>query len=121
MNNKGFYPTSFAYPYGAHTPELDEALLNYFDFVRATAHSNQSRPIKDIDSVFYTGCTGHLIYGVGIDNIYNNPLSEIEEAMDRALDNDEILILYAHRPSRSLSENRAFEILTTLYCICQPA
>ena len=30
MNNDGFYPTTFAYPYGQHNDKLDKLLLKHF-------------------------------------------------------------------------------------------
>jgi hypothetical protein len=39
MQADGFHPTVFAYPFGARTGELDDAILQYFDRVRAVSFS----------------------------------------------------------------------------------
>ncbi len=42
MARDGFAPTTFAYPYGNRTSELDEALLERFDLVRSLSYLNRS-------------------------------------------------------------------------------
>ena len=42
MARDGFTPTTFAYPYGNRTSELDEALLDRFSLVRSLSYSNRS-------------------------------------------------------------------------------
>ncbi len=97
LEDHGLKISSFAHPYGQHTEEYDEMLLQNFLFIRATTYSWGSSPIVKVDNAFYSrNNTSGLIYGVGIDNIYKNPVEEIEEGMIRAKENSEVLILYGH-------------------------
>ncbi len=90
--------STFAHPFGQYTEEYNEMLKQNFIFLRATAYSNSNRPVAEVEEAFFSreNTTG-LIYGVGIDNIYNNPLSEIEDGLIAAKNNNEVLILYGHK------------------------
>lgn len=89
LENHGLEISSFAHPYGRYTEEYNEKLLQYFLFVRATTYS--------FSNPFYSrNNTTGLIFGVGMDNTYNNSIAEIREGMIRARDNNEVLILYGH-------------------------
>jgi len=90
--------STFAHPFGQYTDEYNALLRKNFLFFRATAYSSTNRPVENVDKVFFTrdNTTG-LIFGVGIDNIYNNPLDEIEDGLIRAKDNNEVLVLYGHK------------------------
>lgn len=97
MTEKGFAPTSFSYPFGARTKELDKALLKYFLILRATVATTSGVRIKNLNKVYFSQKNrSKIINGVGIDDSYGNTLDEIIEGMDRAKKNSEVLILYSH-------------------------
>ncbi len=99
MKNKEFYPISFSYPFGAHTSRIDNALLTSFKHLRATAYTNETKRIIDLNQVYYKCNNGKIIYGVGIDNNYKNDIEEIYKGLKRALEKKEVIILYAHKIS----------------------
>ncbi|NLY72047.1 MAG: hypothetical protein GX076_10280 [Clostridiales bacterium] len=45
---------------------------------------------------YMPGRSNGLVFGVGIDGIYNNTIEEILKGIDRARDKGEILVVYAH-------------------------
>jgi peptidoglycan/xylan/chitin deacetylase (PgdA/CDA1 family) len=98
LESHGLKISSFAFPGGSHNEAYDQELLNYFLFLRATVYSWENYDVKDIDWAFYSKNKNFsgVVYGVGIDNIYNNPLAELRAGMIRARDNNEVLILYGH-------------------------
>ena len=97
MNIDGLGPTSFAYPYGSRKKEIDKALLEEFNIIRGTAPTKKVK-IKDQDLAYCTSGRGNkLVFGVGIDGIYENTVKDILDGIDRAKKNGEILTLYAHK------------------------
>jgi peptidoglycan/xylan/chitin deacetylase (PgdA/CDA1 family) len=42
MNADGFHPTTFAYPFGSRTAELDNALLQRFQLLRSLTYTDKS-------------------------------------------------------------------------------
>ena len=90
-------PTASAYPFGARTEKIDEALFNIFKIIRGTTYTSNRIRLKDLNSVYYKpGKSNRLVFGVGIDGIYRNTIEEILEGIDRAKNNGEILVIYAH-------------------------
>jgi len=107
------YPTSFAYPYGVRNNSLDSALSNYFQILRSTAYGNlaPNNNIKELDKIFVNiSEINTLVYGVGIDSIYNNSINSIQEGINRAYANDEIIILYLHNIDGNESYHINFEV-----------
>ena len=61
MNKDGFYPTTFAYPYGAHNGLYDKMLMRYFKSVRALNGTNDfSKSLAPTEK-------NNLLFGLGID------------------------------------------------------
>ena len=102
----GFELTAFAYPGGARTKELYEALLKKFRIIRGTVYTGNKTALKNLDSAYYKPGNGNwLVFGVGIDGIYGNTVESILEGLERANRNGEVLVLYAHRIGESENEN----------------
>lgn len=101
MKNDGLTPTDFAYPYGSYRDDINIALEGYFDHLRFCSYPNGG-DIKNTDDTYYSFSTGsRVIGGSGIDNIYGESLSQIEQGMDRAKARNEVLITYSHDPRES--------------------
>ncbi|MFH0863878.1 MAG: polysaccharide deacetylase family protein [Candidatus Gottesmanbacteria bacterium] len=117
LNNYGFYPIAFAYPTGAHTFETDNVLLGYFPILRTTITTNGGLiPIKDIDSVFYKFDGATVLTSVGIDNIQGNSIDSIMAGLQRAKDQNEVLLIHGHRPLNS-TENTYITNISKLEAI----
>ena len=100
MNNAGFYPVDFAYPFGSENDTLTAALQAYFVHIRGTD--------SDIDDplLYEYGSNQLLIEGVGIDDLtYGNTINDIYDGISSAKQEDKILILYAHEPVQTVTEN----------------
>jgi len=94
LRDKGFEISSFAWPYGYHNVQLDNALLPHFDILRALAWGNKE-PSEHY--CFYDDQP--LVYAFTIDSNYEHSTIEyLTRLMDFARDNDKILLLYGHRP-----------------------
>ncbi len=99
MSEHGFVLSSFSYPYGAHTHQLDKALLKSFNHVRGTAFTNNKKRIVDLDHIYCKNSGKRVLYGAGIDNVYENSVEDVLKGLKRALDRKEVIILYAHKPA----------------------
>jgi peptidoglycan-N-acetylglucosamine deacetylase len=61
MNKDGFYPKTFAFPFGAHNPVIDDLLRKYFKSIRALNGS------KDYSKSLTKDDNNYLLYGFGLD------------------------------------------------------
>ena len=104
MKKRGICPLSFAYPFGAHTSRIDNALLISFKHLRATAYTNKTKRIIDLNQIYYKCSNEKIMYGVGIDNNYKNSIEEIHKGLKKALEKKEIIILYAHKTSNKTGD-----------------
>ena len=91
MNNDGFYPRSFAYPYGSRLPELDIALWGYFKSLRALNGT------KD----YSRSCTGSdynpMLYGLVIDEKAHKSIEVIDRLISGASTNFNCVVFCAHQ------------------------
>lgn len=109
MNADGIRPTSFAYPYGSRKKEIDNVLWDKFIIIRGTAPTKELK-IKEQDLAYCSpNGKNKLIFGVGIDGIYENSIEDILEGIDRAKNNGEILTFYAHKIVE-VEDNEKYEV-----------
>jgi peptidoglycan/xylan/chitin deacetylase (PgdA/CDA1 family) len=92
MNQDGYTISSFAYPYGARSKQLDNELSNHFGILRSTTYD---RVEPKYQSCFYTG--NKVIYGLGIDNNYGNDINYLKSLMKFAKDHNKIVVFYGHK------------------------
>lgn len=90
MHRDGFYPVSFAFPFGAHTGELDQALKPYFRSVRAlngsTDHSRSLAPNEK----------NYSLYGFGLDKSSNHTDDQLYKLLQAAKDKNCTAVLVGH-------------------------
>jgi len=92
----GFHPKSFAYPYGEHDENYDNAVKAYFPYLRSTYDFfeekmfNQSAVFHDSNK-YYTYLSGR-----GVDDDYHDSMKSIERALIKARKNGEIITFFAH-------------------------
>lgn len=90
MNKDGFYPTAFAYPYGAHNAVYDKMLMKYFKSVRAlngtTDFSKSLAPTENND----------ILYGLGIDKSSKRTDESVLQLIKSAADNNNCAVFVAH-------------------------
>jgi hypothetical protein len=113
MQQKGFFPSSFAYPMGRRGKKIDRVLLGYFKILRGTyAHGITKPPAS------YYQCDYHatrVLNGVKIDCDSPYATSDIVEGLQHAQRYNCVLILYGHgitvtRLPMSVSRARIEEI-----------
>lgn len=90
MNKDGFYPVTFAYPYGAHNPVLDKKLMQYFKSVRALNGSN------DFAKSLVATNANDVLYGLGIDKSSRRRDEDILKLLKSAYENNGCAVLVAH-------------------------
>lgn len=98
MAGEGYTITSFAYPYGAQSKQLDNRLGTYFNLLRGTTYE---RAEPKYQSCFYTG--KRVVYGLGIDDNYGNDINYLKNLMKFAKDHNKIVVLYGHRPVQQVT------------------
>lgn len=90
MNRDGFYPTTFAYPYGAHNGLYDKMLMRYFKSVRALNGTNDfSKSLAPTEK-------NNLLFGLGIDKSSKRSDEAVLQLIKSASDNNNCAILVAH-------------------------
>jgi peptidoglycan/xylan/chitin deacetylase (PgdA/CDA1 family) len=90
MNQDGYYPVTFAYPFGAHNGLFDKKLLRYFKSVRAlngTSDFSKSLTVTEQNDI---------LYGLDIDQTGNRSEADILRLIQSAADNRNCAVLVAH-------------------------
>jgi peptidoglycan-N-acetylglucosamine deacetylase len=90
MNRDGFFPATFAYPYGAHNGIYDQMLMRYFKSVRVlngTSDFSKSLTVTEKNDV---------LYGLVIDKNGRRSDPDILQLIQSASDNNNCAILVAH-------------------------
>jgi peptidoglycan-N-acetylglucosamine deacetylase len=90
MNRDGYYPVTFAYPYGAHNGIFDKELKRYFKSVRALNGS------YDYAKSIAAGPKNDVLYGLGIDKGSNHSDVVINNVLTSARDNNGCVVFVAH-------------------------
>ena len=94
MNTEGFYPQTFAYPFGAHTDALDKILLKYFKSVRVLNGT------KDLTTSLSPLSNNRMLHGLGIDEQSKRTLSQIEGLLEQAYQKSSCAVLLVHNIER---------------------
>ena len=116
----GFNITSFAYPYGASTPALDSALLQYFKVIRKATHNTQDTTINQYPEIYANANAYRIVNAMGMDRYYGISFENFETGIKRAVKNKEILIVYAHITDTSNWDFAIHpEYLEKLFLICK--
>ena len=106
MAENGFYPTSFAYPFGSKNNKIDVALLNEFKVLRGTTSEHLKPLIKrKIEKIRCRSCFPNLFYGIGIDYNYGLDMSYIKSLMKKAKNKNKVAIFYAHKTVEIVDSN----------------
>lgn len=90
MNQDGFYPTTFAYPYGAHNGVFDKMLMRYFKSVRALNGT------QDFSKSIVPTQNNTVLYGLGIDKSSKRSDQDITNVLQSAKNNNACVVLVAH-------------------------
>lgn len=94
LAEQGFPVKAFAYPYGARTAKLDEALLDRVPILRGT--TRRKGPLAWSKN-FANG--SRVVYGSSLDESSGNDVDFIMRELKYAHDHDKIVIFYAHQVS----------------------
>ena len=90
MNKDGFYPTAFAYPYGAHNGLYDKMLMRYFKSVRALNGTNDfSKSLAPTEK-------NDLLFGLGIDKSSKRADEDVLQLIKSASSNNNCAVFVAH-------------------------
>nr|WP_236649857.1 polysaccharide deacetylase family protein [Rhodopirellula sp. SM50] len=96
-------PTSFAYPMSRNDAVTDETLLTVFRHLRTGKNVGDGQRVCDVDAFFVPASRIHqhgCLIAKGIDYAPTRPdrtFEQIDAALTRAAENNEILVFYAHR------------------------
>lgn len=102
MKKAGFEPLSFAYPYGSKYWFTDFLLLRDFRILRGVTGLNKQKDLTLLDDIYFDFDGDRTVSAIGID--HGSGLTEImiQQAMQRAVDRNEVLLLYGHCPANSM-------------------
>ncbi|MGC4101443.1 polysaccharide deacetylase family protein [Ferruginibacter sp.] len=90
MNQDGYYPTTFAYPYGAHNGLFDKILMRYFKSVRALNGT------QDFSKSVVPTQHNDVLYGLGIDKSSNRRDQDVISILQSAKNNNGCVVFVAH-------------------------
>ncbi|MDB5203265.1 MAG: polysaccharide deacetylase family protein [Ferruginibacter sp.] len=90
MNRDGFYPTTFAYPYGAHNAVYDKMLMRYFKSVRALNGTN------DLTKSLAPTENNDLLFGLGIDKSSKRSDAVVAHVIKSAFENNNCAVFVSH-------------------------
>ena len=94
MNQDGFYPTNFAYPYGSHNEVLDNCLQRRFNSVR---YLNGT---KDYAKSFTKNTKNNKLFGMGIDENSGKTTDQLIGFMRLAKLNNDCIVFVGHHINR---------------------
>lgn len=92
---------SFAYPFGRSFPALDSLLLNHVDFIRKATWNKEETTIDHYDNIYMRDPENRITNSMGIDHNYDISLENFEQGVIRARENNEVLVLHAHKINTS--------------------
>lgn len=114
MKKHSFNVTSFAYPYGERSDQLDQSLSNKFKVIRGRAFCDD---IPEKEGCYFRN--SKYMYAFDIDNNHIHfSIPYLLELLDYAKKNNKILILCSHKPVKKITENYQTKI-ETLEFICK--
>ncbi|MCP4642781.1 MAG: polysaccharide deacetylase family protein [bacterium] len=103
MTEKGLVPTSFAYPMSARTEATDAALRKHFRHLRGGAFPEDGQRLAEMNGLFtpLDGVRDRVcLLGRSLDGAGEprraGVIDELQEAFERAKQNNEIVVFYAH-------------------------
>jgi peptidoglycan-N-acetylglucosamine deacetylase len=114
MKQKGFKVSSFAYPYGERSDELDSVVSKKFKVIRGRDFCSE---VPEKEGSYFRGTK--FMYAFDIDNNHIHfSIPYVLELLDYAKKNNKILILCSHKPVKNVTANyqTRFE---TLEFICK--
>ncbi|WP_418262061.1 polysaccharide deacetylase family protein [Flavobacterium faecale] len=115
MKENGLNVSSFAYPYGARNPLVDQKLFNTFKVLRGTTYG----ALNPVNQACYFENSKKVVFGLGIDSHYPHfSLPYIINLIDYAEKNHKILILYSHRTVDVVTDNYQTK-MENLVSICK--
>ncbi|WML87591.1 fibronectin type III domain-containing protein [Thiothrix subterranea] len=96
MQADGFDPVSFSYPSGERDENYDAAIRPYLPYLRTTFY-DAGKQLAQMDEIYHNSDkTYGVLEGESLDNRYGRTVAEIEQALIRAKNNNEIITLYGH-------------------------
>jgi peptidoglycan/xylan/chitin deacetylase (PgdA/CDA1 family) len=95
MNKDGFYPKTFAYPYGSHLPELDCAILKYFNSVRMLNSTS------DYAQSLSASGGNQQLYAIVLDDVNGKSLNFIDAMIKNAKDGKDCFVVLVHEINNS--------------------
>jgi peptidoglycan-N-acetylglucosamine deacetylase len=118
MNSLGFNCVSFAYPYGAKYWFTDFLLSRKFEFLMGVSQLNEGKDISKMDEIYYSFDDIKVLSALGFDNNSGVTKRMIDVALERAIVNQEVLLLYAHAPNMDEQDHGySFDINLLKYII----
>ena len=114
MKKKGFNISSFAYPFGERSDQLDQALFGKFKVIRGRAFCSD---VPEKEGCYFRD--SKFMYAFDVDNNHLHfSIPYILELLDYAKKNNKILILCSHKPVKKVTENYQTK-METLEFICK--
>jgi peptidoglycan/xylan/chitin deacetylase (PgdA/CDA1 family) len=109
MNARGFFPTSFAYPYSAKYWGTDTELLKYFHTIRSSVPFKGE--LVKMHEAFYNFQGKRIVNAVSIDQGKGIDITQIAAAFQKIKSDKTVLMLHGHEPGHDFDPAFLEEIL----------
>lgn len=110
MTDYGLNCQSFAYPYGAKYWLTDLILRTRFQALRGVATLNPEKDLTILDDIYYSFDGDRTLTAISFDNNSGVDSLMIEKGMQRAANNNEVIMFYAHTPANSGQKGYFFSV-----------
>lgn len=97
LKELGYNTETFAYPFGASNAQTDSVMNKHFKLIRKATYNKNQTTLDSINEIYYTRRNNTNLDAMGIDRIYNINLDNLERGLIRAYQNNEALLLHAHK------------------------
>ncbi|GAC1492218.1 MAG: hypothetical protein NVS1B13_22480 [Flavisolibacter sp.] len=94
MNQDGFFPTNFAFPYGSHNEVLDNFLLRRFKSIRFLNGT------RNLAKSYTTTANNSELYAIGMDLSSGKSTQDLLNMVSQAKENNNCLVMVGHHIDR---------------------
>jgi peptidoglycan/xylan/chitin deacetylase (PgdA/CDA1 family) len=97
LNEMGFHVVSFAYAFGLAPDSVDRFMLKHVKYLRKATWNMYNTSIDNYDKIYARPDSFNIVSSMGIDCNYSITLENLQFGISRAIKNDEVLVLHAHK------------------------
>jgi peptidoglycan/xylan/chitin deacetylase (PgdA/CDA1 family) len=120
LQDKGFTPTAFAYPFGRGYWFTDLILKNSFKVIRRAVSVDSIRGLSATDDIFFSLGKSRELVAASIDASAQINKKAIDSAIQKAATEKKVLLVFGHKPAHNAKPNSyTFDVALLEYILQQ--